>query len=164
MPEQSYKLTSAGITIKPTNPSSFPTHVRIVDENTDDECLALESQGLTIYVDFDELPLIVEAASMLLRLKQINKKHHQLLPSDYVSQEFLDAISFRPINAKNVLNGCIEDLDCSFVWTETFQGSDYWRAIHDGERPLTKTDKALLHLWVESAEYHKNSQAPCQEQ
>lgn len=143
-----YQLINAGFRTQPDDPTFFGTLVRLEDEGEEGECIALESDGDTIYIDIDEWPLVVKAVDKLLQIAP------RAAFDEAVTERFLEQIGFHPVATKSVLHGRKEDLDDAFTWSRTPQGFQHWRSICKGDVPLTKADKKVLQSWVDAYYYY----------
>ena len=150
-----YKLINAGFRTEPNDPTSYGTTVRLDDKGGEGECIALESDGTTIFIDIDEWPLIVEAVDKLLaKASTDDNSPKPCIQREGVSKEFLDKINVNVVCIQSVIKGRVEDLDDAFTWGHTPQGHHYWKATCYGEKPLTKADKELLQSWVDAYYYY----------
>ena len=147
-----YKLINAGFRTLSDDATSFSTLVRLGVEEKEGDCIASESDGRTILIDFDEWPLIVEAVDKLLAKASSEDDE----PAEQaISKKFLADIGFNLLNTQSVLQGRTEDLEEAFIWSRTPQGFKYWKAVCHGEQPLTKADKKLLQSWVDAYRFYE---------
>ena len=150
-----YKLINAGFRTESDDPTLYGTTVRLDDKGGEGECIALESDGTTIFIDIDEWPLIVEAVDKLLaKASTDDNSPKPCTQREGVSKEFLDKIDVNVVCIQSVIKGRVEDLDDAFTWSRTPQGQHYWKATCYGEKPLTKADKELLQSWVDAYYYY----------
>ena len=149
-----YKLINAGFRTQPDDPTSYGTLVCLKDAEEEGECIALEGNGSTVFIDIDEWPLIVEAVDKLL-VKASRTDDDDKPVDQAISKKFLADIGFNLLDTRSVLQGRTEDLEDAFTWSRTPQGFKYWKAVCHGEQPLTKADKKLLQSWVDAYRFYE---------